>query len=115
LLRFYASSAVELPAVNKCDIADPWPSFPGAVMISAKTGQGLEELKAKIAEALQEDHAPVTFRIPFSQYGMISQIRALGRVLSETYTDEGTELVVMAARDDVRRMAKKPEFMSLLV
>ncbi len=110
-----ATEATRIEAVNKCDVVDPWPTFPGAVMISAKTGLGLEELKEKIADALQENYAQVTFRIPFSQYGLMAQIRPLGRVISETHTETGTELVLMAAREDVRRLVQKPEYMSLLV
>lgn len=102
-----ATEAKVIEAVNKCDIADPWPTFPGAVMISAKTGEGLEELRGKIAEALQENYAPVTFVIPFSQYGLIAQIRPLGRVLSEEYTDTGTELVMVMAKEDVNRLVKQ--------
>jgi len=81
--------------------------FPGAVLISAKTGEGLEDLKQKIAEALQESHIPVTFNIPFSRYGLLSEIRPLGRVLSETHTDTGTELLLMIAREDAERLLKK--------
>ena len=102
-----ATEAQRIEAVNKCDIADPWPTFPGAVMISAKTGEGLEELKGRIAEALQENYAPVTFRLPFDQYGLVSQIRPLGRVMEERYTDTGTELVMMMAREDAQRLMKQ--------
>ena len=116
-----ATEARRIEAVNKCDIADPWPTFPGAVMISAKTGAGLEELKKKIAEALQENYSQVTFRIPFSSYGLMAQIRPLGRVLSERYTDTGTELEMKLSREELpgwcastgrksSRKRKKPQF-----
>ena len=109
-----AGETKTIEAVNKCDICDPWPTFPGAVMISAKTGMGLEELRRRIAEALQENHAQVTFRIPFDQYGLMAQIRPLGRVMEERYTDTGTELVMMMAREDVNRLARQygPEILA---
>ncbi len=81
--------------------------FPGAVMISAKTGEGLEDLKAKIAETLQASHRPVTFVIPFSRYGILSEIRPLGRVITENHTDTGTELTLMIAEADAERLVKK--------
>ena len=81
--------------------------FPGAILISAKTGEGLDELRAKIAETLQESHLPVTFRIPFSRYGILAEIRPLGRVITENHTDTGTELTLMIAREDAERMIKK--------
>ena len=102
-----ATEAKRIEAVNKCDVADPWPSFPGAVMISAKTGTGLEELKQKIAEALQENYTEVTFRIPFSQYGLIAQVRPLGKVIAEEYTDTGTELTMSVAREDAERLIRQ--------
>ena len=76
-------------------------------MISAKTGAGLETLKEKIAEALQENYTEVTFRIPFSQYGLIAQIRPMGKVISEAYTDEGTELTMSIAREDAERLLRQ--------
>ena len=102
-----ATGQKRIEVINKCDEGDPDPVFPGAVLISAKTGAGLDELKQKIAEALQESHMPVTFRIPFSRYGLLSEIRPLGRVLSETHTDSGTELLLMIAREDAERLMKK--------
>jgi len=102
-----ATGQKRIEVINKCDEGDPDPVFPGAVLISAKTGEGLEDLKQKIAEALQESHIPVTFNIPFSRYGLLSEIRPLGRVLSETHTDTGTELLLMIAREDAERLLKK--------
>ena len=81
--------------------------FPGAVLISAKTGEGLEDLKQKIAETLQASHKPVTFLIPFSRYGLLSEIRPLGRVITEIHTDTGTELTLMIASEDAERLVKK--------
>ena len=109
-----ATEAKVIEAVNKCDVADPWPTFPGAVMISAKTGEGLEELKSKIAEALQEGYSRVTFRIPFSSYGIIAQIRPLGKVLAERYTDTGTELEMNLSREDTARLVRQygPEILA---
>ena len=76
-------------------------------MISASTGQGLEELRRAIADALQESYAPVTFRIPFTRYGILAQIRPLGRVISEQHTEEGTEMTVVLAKEDVSRLVRQ--------
>ena len=96
-----------IEVINKCDAADPAPAFPGALLISAKTGEGLEELKEAIAAALQETYAPVTFHIPFSRYGILSEIHSLGRVITEEHTETGTDLTVMIAREDTERMIRK--------
>ncbi len=102
-----ATEQKRIEVINKCDLADPDPAFPGAVMISAKTGNGLEELKAAIASALQETYEPVTFIIPFSRYGILSELHSLGRVIREEHTESGTELTVMMAREDTERMVRK--------
>jgi GTP-binding protein HflX len=102
-----AGDTARIEAVNKCDAADPWPTFPGAVMISAKTGQGLEELKRRIADALQQNYAPVSFAIPFDRYALVAQIRPLGRVLEEKYTDTGTELRMMISREETARLIRR--------
>ena len=102
-----ATEQKRIEVINRCDIADPPPSFPGAILISAKTGQGLDDLKDAIAEAIQETYVPVTFMIPFSRYGILSEIHAAGRVISETHTDEGTEITVMISGEDAGRLARK--------
>ena len=97
-----------IEVVNKCDLApDAAPAFPGAVLISAKTGEGLEDLRRKIAETLQASHRPVTFTVPFSRYGLLAEIRPLGRVLAENHTDTGTDLTLMIAREDAERLVRK--------
>ena len=107
LAELGATEQKRIEVINKCDEGDPDPVFPGAVLISAKTGEGLEDLKQKIAEALQASHKPVTFRIPFSRYGLLSEIRPLGRVIAENHTDTGTELTLMIASEDAERLVKK--------
>ena len=102
-----ATEQKRIEAINKCDAAEPALTFPGAILISAKTGAGLEDLEAAIAEAIQETYSPVTFAIPFSRYGILSEIHALGRVLSEEHTAEGTEITVMIAVEDVQRLVRK--------
>ena len=102
-----ATEQPRIEVVNKCDLGGVEPTFPGAVMVSAKTGDGLEELQERIAAELQKTFAPVTFVIPFSQYGLVSQIRPLGRVVNEDYTDEGTELTIVIGNADRDRLVAK--------
>ena len=102
-----ATEQKRIEAINKCDAADPAPAFPGAILISAKTGEGLEDLKAAIADAIQETYLPVTFMIPFSRYSALSEIHAAGRVITEKHTAEGTEATVMIAREDTEKLVRK--------
>ena len=75
--------------------------------ISAKTGEGIAELHARIAEQLQKTYAPVTFVLTFDRFGLVGQIRPLGRVINEEYTDTGLELTVVLANADRDRLVSK--------
>ena len=107
LAELGATEQKRIEVINKCDAGDPDPVFPGAVLISAKTGEGLDDLLAKIAETLQASHRPVTFVVPFSRYGILAEIRPLGRVLSEEHTETGTEITMYIAQDDAERVIRK--------
>ena len=76
-------------------------------LICAKTGEGIAELHARIAEQLQKTYAPVTFVLPFDRFGLVGQIRPLGRVINEEYTDTGLELTVVLANADRDRLVSK--------
>lgn len=56
---------------------------------SAKTGQGLEELKTVLLEVLRKDQIYIERLYPFSEAGKIQMIRQSGQLLSEEYTAEG--------------------------
>ena len=107
LAELGATDQKRIEVINKCDEADPPPAFPGAILISAKTGMGLDELKHAIAEALQETYTPVTFMVPFSRYGILGGIHSLGRVISEEHTEEGTRITAVMAREDAEKISRQ--------
>ena len=76
-------------------------------MISARTGNGVEQLMQAIAAQLQRTHRPVTLYIPFSRYGLLNQVRPLGQVLEEKHTDTGTELTLLLSSADRDRLLNK--------
>ena len=107
LAELGATEQPRIEVINKCDLGAAVPALPGAVMVSAKTGEGIDELSARIAAELQKTYAPVTFFLPFSQYGLLGQIRPLGRVISENHTDTGTELTMVIAQADRDRLVSR--------
>ncbi len=107
LAELGATEQPRIEVINKCDLGTAVPALPGAVMVSAKTGEGIDELSARIAAELQKTYAPVTFFLPFSQYGLLGQIRPLGRVISENHTDTGTELTMVIAQADRDRLVSR--------
>ena len=102
-----ATEQPRVEVINKCDLGTASPSLPGAVMISAQTGDGVEELMQAITAQLQRTHRPVTLHIPFSDYGLLNQVRPLGQVLEEKHTDSGTRLTLLLSSADRDRLLSK--------
>ena len=59
------------------------------LMASAKTGQGLEELKAVLSEVIRKDQIYVERIFSFADAGKIQVIRKRGQLLEEEYVPEG--------------------------
>ena len=57
--------------------------------ISAKTGQGLEELRGLLSRILSEDQIYIERLFPYQEAGKIQLIREYGQLLSEEYTESG--------------------------
>ena len=53
---------------------------PDAFLISAKTGQGMEALKAGIMEQLYEKMLPIRVRLPFTEGALIAQFHEQGSI-----------------------------------
>ena len=84
-----------IPVLNKWDaVEDPdtAPRLPGAVRISALTGEGIGQLLAAIEENLPERTFPVELLLPFAKTGLAAKLREEGAVLSEEYVPEGLRL-----------------------
>ena len=57
--------------------------------VSAKTGEGLDELKALLGKILSEEQIYVEKLFGYQEAGKIQLIREYGQLLSEEYTDSG--------------------------
>jgi GTPase len=107
--------AGEIPVelvVNKVDLLDLRARrrvanrFPGALEISAGTGEGIEELKARIAERFADRFDEVRLLVPYDEGRVLSDLYALGAPIDErTDTDEGVVVRARLPHRDVRRFA----------
>lgn len=108
LTELGAQEQPRIEVINKCDLCTEEHGapmvIPGAVMISAKTGDGLLELQERIAQQLQQSHTSVVFAIPFDQFALTGRIRKIGRVIQEQYTDTGVELTMVVSNADRDRL-----------
>ena len=107
--------AGEIPVelvVNKVDLLDLRARrrvanrFPGALEISAGTGEGVDELKARIAERFADRFDEVRLLVPYDEGRVLSDLYALGAPIDErTDTDEGVLVRARLPHRDVRRFA----------
>lgn len=81
-----------LNVLNKCDLLEGARPIctSDCVMVSAKTGEGIGEMLEKISKMLAPTQIRMTVLIPYSEGGLLGEIRAFGKVFSEEFTPEGT-------------------------
>lgn len=70
-----------------------------SIPVSAKTGQGLEELKRALLDVIRRDQIYVERLYDFSEAGKIQLIRTRGQLVSEEYLPEGIEIKAYVPRD----------------
>ena len=70
-----------------------------SIATSAKTGQGLDELKAALLESIRRDQIYVERLYPFADAGKIQMIRSKGQLLSEEYLPEGIQIKAYVPQD----------------
>ena len=101
----------EIPVIhvlNKCDTVDyDIPENDTTVCISAKTGDGIDRMLGLIAKNLPESAKRMKLLVPYDKAGLLAEIRALGKVISEEYTENGIEADVLA---DISIVHKAEEF-----
>ena len=101
----------EVVVFNKSDLADDDQRLlirglePSGIFVSARTGEGIDELLERIATLLPAPEIELTLLVPYNRGDIISKLHLQGRVLSTDYRDEGTlvtALVHPARVDDLR-------------
>lgn len=89
-------SVPELIVINKADIAEPdavarlMRRHPGAVAVSAHTGEGLDILRTTIAEALPHPEYELTVLIPYNRGDLLSAVHEDGEIERIEHIDDGT-------------------------
>ncbi|MBQ4435875.1 MAG: GTPase HflX [Clostridia bacterium] len=88
-----------IEVLNKSDIAAPESllSFPDAVVVSAKTGDGMDELKNEIISHLGGVLCPVQFRIPYNAMQLTAMVHECGQNVTIDY--KPNEAVIFAELD----------------
>jgi GTP-binding protein HflX len=91
-----AANLPEVVVINKADLADALTIArlrrrePGAVVVSARTGQGIAELRDRIDHSLPHPPVEVEVVIPYERGDLVSRMHAEGEVLTEEHREQGT-------------------------
>jgi len=93
-----AQGIPELVVVNKVDVAERESAarllrdVPGAVAVSARTGEGMAELMDRLAALLPRPQVALEVMLPFARGDLVNRVHAEGEVLGQEHTPEGTRL-----------------------
>ena len=91
----------EIVVFNKSDLADDDQRLlirglePSGVFVSARTGEGVDELLARIAELLPAPEVKLLLLVPYHRGEVISRLHVQGRVMSTEYREDGTLVTAM--------------------
>lgn len=105
-----AQDIPEIVVFNKADLFDGTTRMilhglePQAVFVSARTGEGIEELRHRIAETLPHPTQEVVALVPFDQGQLISEMHERNRILSIEYVEEGTRVHALVTDEMAARL-----------
>lgn len=96
----------EIIVLNKVDAADPAvvarirSKEPHAVVVSARTGEGIDELERAIAATIPRPDVRLELLIPFTRGELVSRLHSAdAEILAEGYEEGGTRLSVLVRED----------------
>ncbi|MDQ1653232.1 MAG: GTPase [Cryptosporangiaceae bacterium] len=95
-----AASVHELIVVNKIDAASEETlhllrrALPGALFISARTGEGIDGLIEQLDLLVPRAERELRACVPYDKGGLVSRVHEQGEVLAEEHTPDGTAMHV---------------------
>jgi GTP-binding protein HflX len=107
-----ASNVLELIVFNKIDLVDETTRMalrglePGAMEVSARSGEGIDELLARIAELLPEPNVRVSVVVPYSRGDLVSRIHLNSKIDELEYVEDGTRIVAMVRPELASELAQ---------
>jgi GTP-binding protein HflX len=110
------SAITELVVFNKADLINEDEQvrlrglIPGALLVSARTGEGMAELESQIATLLPRPDVEFEGVIPYDRGDLVSKAHISGKVLEVEYVETGTRLKAMVRGDLLAELqaAKQP-------
>jgi GTP-binding protein HflX len=103
----------EVVAFNKADLADDNMRLvlrglaPTGIFVSARTGEGVEELLERVSTTLPQPPVDLRLLVPYDRGEVISRLHVRGRIVDTEYLEEGT---LVTARVEASEAAALEEF-----
>lgn len=102
------SEIPQIHVLNKADLVEiPKQNDSETVWISARHGDGLNDLLNAVARSLPQTAKRMKLCIPYSEGSFLQTLREEGKLFSEEYTADGTLVDIMV---DVRRQKQAEQF-----
>ncbi|WP_410793596.1 GTPase HflX [Kribbella sp. C-35] len=98
LAEIQATDVPEIVVINKADAADPLALAPilhrepNAIVVSARTGEGMDKLRELLEGALPQPHVALEVLLPYDRGDLVSRIHSEGSVEQLEHTAEGTHI-----------------------
>ncbi len=99
ILEAGAAEVPEVVVINKADAADPLVvkqllvREPHAVVVSARTGEGIDELLSAIEADLPQPASHIDVLLPYARGDLLNQIHTQGEIESLDHEADGTHVV----------------------
>jgi GTPase len=106
-----AGEGPRLLVLNKADLLDEDERgeallrHPGAVLVSALTGEGLDELRAAVERAFLDTLAEVELLVPYSEGARLHELHEVAGELERTEREDGVLVHARVPRAEVHRFA----------
>lgn len=100
-----AAQVPELVVFNKADLATAetltvlGSGYPDALVVSARTGAGIERLRAVIEERLPRPEVEIRALVPYARGDLIDRIHTAGEFITSEHTPDGTVVVARVHPD----------------
>ncbi len=107
-----AASLPEQLVINKIDQAEPdmvlaiRGSHPDALFVSARTGEGIDELRERLEARLPRPEVEVTALVPYDRGDLINRIHQAGEFLRTEHTADGTLVTARVNADLAGELAR---------
>jgi GTP-binding protein HflX len=95
-----------LVAYNKADVGVPEHRAPGSVVISARTGDGIDDLLISLQDRLRSLHRVVELLVPYARGDVLAALHRAGEVLVESYDGDATRVRARLDEADAARFGE---------